>query len=141
MTPKHTNAIGPCPSCEQKLLQAHPLVVEWFNTVVKPAHQDAHISCTWRNKQDQELAFLNGASQLHWPLSDHNKTDDQGNPCALAVDLFELDFNSVARLSWKFFKTIADETEKSTFKIKWGGYYKTLGDAAHFGIDISGVTQ
>jgi len=135
--PKHTNAIGPCLLCEDKLLQAHPLVVEWFITKVKPLHQDAHISCTWRGKQEQELAFLNGASQLHWPLSDHNKMDDQGNPCALALDLFELDYNGIARWSWKFFKTIADEANLSEFKVKWGGAWKTLGDAAHYAIDLN----
>lgn len=136
--PKHTNAIGPCPACSAKLLQAHPLLVEWFNTVVKPKHQDCHISWSYRGKEDQEKAFLDHKSKLHFPLSMHNKSDDQGNPCSLALDFFELDYNGIGRWAWKYFKTIADEAQETEYKIIWGGSWakQGLADYDHFQITL-----
>lgn len=139
--PKHTNATETCPSCEEKLKTAHPELQEWFNTVVKPKHRDAHISWAWRGKEDQEKAFLDGATKLHFPLSPHNKTDDQGNPCSLALDLFELDYNSIARWAWGYFRDIAKEAQQSKFKIRWGGDFKTLGDSNHYSIELDESKQ
>lgn len=129
---KHTNNIGPCPACDSKLLQAHPLLVEWFNNKVKPAHQDCHISWSYRGKADQEQAFLDGKSKLHFPLSMHNKSDDSGNPCAMAIDFFELDYNGLARWAWAYFRTIAEEADKAGDPIVWGGTWAHLSDSDHF---------
>ena len=134
---KHTNAIGPCPSCEQKLIAAHPDLAEWFRTKVKPLHQDCHISWSWRGKEDQEKAFLDGKSKLHFPLSMHNKSDDQGNMCAMALDFFELDYNGQARWAWKFFKTISDEADLAGDPIVWGGTWSHLSDADHFQLKVT----
>lgn len=134
--PKHTNNIGPCPSCQVKLLDAHPLLVEWFNTKVKPHHQDCHISWSYRGKEAQEKAFLDGKSKLHFPLSMHNKSDDQGNPCAMALDLFELDYNGIARWAWKYFRDIADRANVDGDPIEWGGTWSSISDADHFQLKI-----
>ncbi len=133
---KHTNDGPACPLCEERLLQAHPDIADWFRNIVKPKHQDAHISWSFRGKEDQEKAFLDGKSKLHWPLSDHNKSDDQGNPCSLALDLFELDHNGQASWHWSFFRDIAGESLKNPVAVLWGGRWSKLGDFDHFSIGI-----
>lgn len=129
--PKHSNDPAACPACEIKLKDAHPDIASWFRDKVKPAKQDCHISWSWRGQEDQEAAFLDGKSKLHFPLSPHNKQDDQGAPCSLALDLFELDFNGVARWSWGYFREVAEVDGESVF---WGGNWPHLGDFDHFSL-------
>lgn len=129
---KHANGTPSCPACEDKLKEAHPDLAAWFRDSVKPKHNDAHISWSFRGKEDQEKAFVERKSKLHFPLSAHNKSDDIGNPCALALDLFELDFNGQARWSWGYFRTIAEECEQAGHPIFWGGHWEKLGDFDHY---------
>lgn len=70
-----------------------------------------------------------GRSKLAFPLSAHNKSDDQGNPCAMALDLFRLCSNGMASWEYKFCKDIS-ETLPDT--MRWGGAWKDLGDYDHF---------
>ncbi len=128
---KHVNGVISCPSCEDKLNSAYPDLAQWFRESVKPKYPDCHIAWSYRGRDEQETAFLDGKSKLHFPLSAHNKSDDRGNPCALALDLFQLDFNGVGRWAWAYFRTIADDAKAACVPIKWGGDYKTLGDADH----------
>jgi hypothetical protein len=132
--PKHTNAPGPCPACEQKLLDAHPDIADWFRTTVKPTHKDCHVSWSFRDKVSQNMAHAEGKSNLAWPMSAHNKCDDQGNPCSLALDFFKLCSNGMASWEYKYFRVIADEAPKN---VEWGGLWKTLGDYDHFQIKLA----
>ena len=134
---KHINNHKPCPLCAEKLLQAHQDLSGWFNDHVKPNYPQCHVSWSYRGKQDQEKAFLDGKSKLHYPLSAHNKHDDSGEPCSLALDLFELDFNGIARWSWKFFRDIANDAKQLPIPIKWGGDFKTISDADHFELNLT----
>jgi hypothetical protein len=129
--PKHANGVPACPLCELKLAEAHPDLAAWFRDSVKPANPAAHVSWSFRGKEDQEKAFLDNKSKLPFPLSAHNKSDDQGNPCALAIDLFELDYNGMACWPWAFFRKIADAAKAAGVPIRWGGDFKNLGDADH----------
>jgi len=128
---KHANGNPECPSCEQKLTQAHADLVAWYRTV-KAAHPDCHISWSYRGKEDQEKAFSDRKSKLHFPMSAHNKSDDHGNPCSMALDLFRLDPGGQACWEWKYFNTIADECTQSGAAIFWGGHWEKLGDFDHF---------
>lgn len=134
---KHANGVAACPSCEDKLKDAHPDIAAWFREKVKPRHKDCHISWSFRGKDDQEKAFLDGKTRLHFPLSAHNKSDDQGNPCSLALDLFELDYNGQACWSWDYFRLIADEAQASHAPIFWGGNWAKLGDFDHFELRLT----
>jgi hypothetical protein len=125
-----------CPGCEIKLRDAHGDIQRWFREEIKPMFQDCHVSWSFRGKIEQNQAVAEGKSKLPWPLSAHNKSDDQGNPCSLAVDLFELSSNGMASWSWKYFKEIADHTKARGFPIVWGGDFKTLGDSDHFQFQI-----
>jgi len=134
---KHTNDVKPCPSCEDKLKQAHPQLANWFREDVKSKYPDAHISWSYRDRMNQNQAFAEGKSKLVFPLSAHNKSDDQGNPCALALDLFQLASNGMGCWPWAYFKQIAEEMKASRQDMKWGGDFKSLGDADHFELQMS----
>lgn len=127
---KHVNEAS-CAKCEEILKTAHPVLRQWVLEGVRPRHPEAHVSCAWRNEQDQNRDYAEGKSKLKWPLSNHNKFDDQGNPCSLAVDLFELASNGMACWRWLFFKMIADEAKADEAPIDWG--YDLWGwDSPHF---------
>lgn len=129
---KHTNSTSTCAACELKLKDAHPSLAEWFRENVKHLHPDCHVSWSFRGEKDQNEAHAEGKSQLAWPMSAHNKSDDQGNPCAMALDLFQLASNGMSCWSWKYFKTIAAETKQTHPNIEWGGNWKTIADSDHF---------
>lgn len=129
---KHINGVSACPRCEDKLKDAHADLAEWFRDKVKPRYPQAHVSWSYRGQDDQERAFLDGKSKLHFPLSAHNKSDDQGHPCALALDLFQLSDDGVAVWPWKFFYAISVMASRDKAPIGWGGLWTHLGDADHF---------
>lgn len=119
-----------CTGCEKKLEQADPRIARWFRERVKPLKPDAHIAWAFRGPDDQRMEFLEGRSQLDWPHSKHNAMND-GRPAALALDLFRLAGNS-AEYSMSFFYAIWEDAEKAGIPLRWGGKFKTLGDATHF---------
>ena len=133
---KHQNNVSPCPSCEEKLKDAHPTLAEWFRKVVKPKFQDCHISWSFRDKVSQEQAFLDGKSDLHFPMSAHNKSDDQGNPCSLALDLFRIDRNGMGCWEYGYFRDIANDAKANSEPILWGAVWPGLGDFDHFQLDL-----
>jgi hypothetical protein len=139
----HKNGVAECPECENKLKDAHPKLAEWYREKVKTAFPSCHISWSFRGKQDQEQAFSDRKSDLHFPFSPHNKSDDQGNPCALALDLFELDFNGIGRWAWGYFRDIAKTLPDCGFPVEWAGNWKSekgkkLGDFDHFELKLNG---
>lgn len=127
----HHNEEPKCPNCEEKLFNTHPVLVEWYRRV-KAKYPSVHIAWSFRGQADQEEAVKEGKSELHYPMSAHNKTDDKGIPCARALDLFQIDDDGVARFSPMFYAKIADDCEQSHEPIKWGGHWKNLGDRDHF---------
>lgn len=135
--PKHKNNSdkSPCPSCQEKLKTAHPKLVAWFNDVVQPKFNDAHVSCAYRGKVEQNQAHAEGKSQLAYPNSKHNKTDLDGKPCALAIDLFQLCSNGMAAWPFKYFKEISVVMEPG---MTWGGNWKFV-DSPHYQLDQKDV--
>jgi hypothetical protein len=121
-----------CPLCAEKLLQAHPDIVAWFKDCIKPKFPDAHISWSFRDKVNQNQCFAEGKSKLSWPMSAHNKSDDQGNPCAMALDLFQLASNNMACWPYQWFKSIIDYSNAEGHTVQWGGNWKSIGDGDHY---------
>lgn len=115
-----------CPLCEQKLISAHETLATWFRDGVKPAYPSAHISWSFRDKSDQELAFLNGKTRLHFPDSAHNKSP------SLALDLFQLDIGGNGLWDHEFFAALHTINAVKFPYIIWGGLWKSIGDADHF---------
>ena len=116
-----------CPGCEKKLVEANPELTAWFKTKVKPTYPLIHVAIAWRDETDQELAFLQGKSKVHWPDSKHNAMQD-GKPCSLALDLFLQTPDGFPRWPIDIFHAIADNSPE----IRWGGTFTTLKDYDHF---------
>lgn len=106
---------------------------------------DIRILCGHRNKEDQERAFREGKSNLHFPNSKHNKTP------ALAIDVapgfmedgvFKIDWNDVKAFSYMagYARAIADQMH---LHLRWGGDWDMDGqvrdnrfqDLPHFEIE------
>lgn len=117
---------GPlCPLCEEKLDKVHPYMANWYR-IKKKKYPNLHVSWGFRGRSEQERAFNDGKTKLHYPDSAHNKIP------SLAIDLFQIDEDGVARWSQVFFMKLNAENEADQFPIKWGGNWKSLGDADHF---------
>lgn len=125
----HHNSDPSCPLCEDKLTRAHSDLVRWFQSV-KFMHPDVHISWSYRGEQDQEQAFLDGKSKLHYPNSAHNKTDENGNPCSRALDLFQINEDNQAIFNPGFYARLS--SEEHGVSVLWGGRWKTMGDYDHW---------
>ncbi len=124
---------GPiCLLCNEKLEQAHPTLREWFLQQVKPLFPDCHVSWTYRGEEDQNACFAKGSSKLKYPMSNHNQCDEDGKPCARAIDLFKLD-GKIALWPHSYFKDIFSRCQNP--EISWGGTFKSIVDADHFEID------
>jgi hypothetical protein len=129
MSLHHTND-SICPLCEEKLKTADPRMSAWFRQV-KIAFPDLHISCAYRGKKEQEEAVAGGKSRAHFPYSKHNHTDGDGNPCALALDVFQLQ-DGKAIFDPEFYFKLHTFNENLGFNIAWGGEFKKFKDYCHF---------
>lgn len=122
---------GPdCLGCQAKLAQAHPFLADWFNTKVKPKYPNAHVSWSYRNEQEQNQFLDEGRSELPYPQSAHNHTEN-AKPCAYALDLFE-EVSGKGIWSPSFFASVNSDVDKEGLPIFWGGRWKELGDKDHF---------
>ncbi len=125
----HTD--GPvCAGCEKKLMQADPRIAKWFRERVKPLKPDCHISWSFRGKEDQEEAVREGKSEKPWPSSAHNAIQN-GKPCSRALDLFQ-SVDGKALFPMRYFREICDDADAAGVPIRWGGRFRSLGDACHF---------
>ena len=126
----HENDIPACQLCELKLTLADPYLQDWFRTK-KISYPTLHISWSYRGQVDQEAAFNSGASLLHYPNSAHNFTV-LNIPRSLALDLFSLTEAGIAVFPYPLYVKIAAENASDRLPMKWGGDFKSLGDAGHF---------
>lgn len=126
----HHSAGPVCPLCEAKLVQAHPYLRDWFHDV-KARYVNVHVSWSYRGLEDQESAFLQGKTKLHYPKSAHNRTV-RDLPQSYALDLFLEDEDGNARWPQPWFAKLNEENQASKLPIFWGGAWKKLGDADHF---------
>lgn len=119
-----------CPLCEEKLTLADPQLATWFRAV-KARYANVHVSWSWRGEADQDAFFKEGKTRAQWPKSKHNNMQG-GRPWSLALDLFQIDEDGVARFSPLFYAKLADENEKANEPILWGGMFHSIGDKDHF---------
>ncbi len=109
---------------------AHPYMQHWYRQI-KALWPTTHISWAYRGKDDQEQAFTDHRSKLHFPFSPHNRTDLTGKPESIALDLFEL-IDHQAVFNPIFYAKVADYSAKEHMPILWGHSFKSLGDDDHF---------
>ncbi len=120
---------------KQRLETAHPDLQRLFREVVK--YQDCSVLAGHRTKEDQDKAFNDGYSKVHFPNSKHNYTPSQ------AVDVVPY-FNAAPHIRWDdierfkqfvgFVKVIAGTLD---IKIKCGADFKSWRDYPHFQLDHS----
>jgi hypothetical protein len=115
-----------CSLCEEKLKNAHRFLAYWFHNYVKLNWPDAHVSCSHRNKYDQEWLFIDKKTELHWPNSKHNKIP------AEALDLFQINDKGKGIWDVKFFTDLNQHNLDSGIDFTWGGNFEKLRDYCHF---------
>lgn len=131
-----------CHGCAEKLKNCHSYLSFWFHERVKKNHPEAHISDGFRSKVLQDVAFKNGLSNAKWPESPHNHSNPYSKqPQSLAVDVFQIDKNGIARWDPVWCAKLNAAIEKDGDPMKWGGKFKVgpgkHADNNHFEIDIS----
>ena len=119
-----------CELCQEKLSQANSYLQDWFKKV-KESYPNCHISWSFRDQKSQDEAVATGHSHLKWPTSPHNATHG-GNPCAAALDLFQLDSSGRAVFDPIFYAKLSQECLNHQDEIIWGGHFKSIGDFDHF---------
>lgn len=110
-----------------KLATCHQDLQTLFYEVIK--NYDCTILQGYRNQVDQEKAFAEGNTKLHYPNGKHNH-----NP-SMAVDVtpYPVDFNNSKLAIWfggyvcGIAQKLKDEG-KMTHSIRWGGAWNGLGD-------------
>lgn len=109
-----------------KLSTCHSDLQALFYEVIK--YYDCTILQGYRNQEEQEKAFEDGRTQLHWPHSKHNH-----NP-AMAVDVtpYPVDFdnNNLAMWFGGYVLGIAQKLKdegKMTHSVRWGGSWHGFG--------------
>ena len=112
-------------SSQKKLSTCHPFLQEICNELIKEV--DFTVLCGHRGQEEQNEAFVKGASKLQWPDSKHNSFPSK------AVDIapYPIDWNNHVRfkdLASKF-KAIA---QHKNIQINWGGDFKSIVDMPHF---------
>ena len=109
----------------ERLAQAHPDLQHLFNEVIKTI--DCSVLCGYRGKEEQEAAYRDGNSKLHFPDSKHNHLP------SLAVDVapYPINWQNIER--FKTFGAFVKKTaEELGITIRWGGDFKTWKDYPHY---------
>lgn len=81
-------------SSRRKLLECHPVLQALVHAVAERIN--ILIVCGHRGKNEQNLAFTTGKSQLAWPFSKHNKMPSEAVDCAPLNDAGLLDWNDIS---------------------------------------------
>jgi len=103
----------------RKLSTVRPELQIIFNKALKISPVDFGISCGYRDKDEQELAFREGRSKLRWPESKHNRYPSD------AVDFFPVVNGKAIWDNPSYFYLIAGLVlgiaNQMGYKIRWGG--------------------
>lgn len=122
--PKHTQG-QECEGCNERMKEAHVMLQSFFSQL-KDKYNDVHVSCVYRNKEDQDKAFLLGGSKLRYPHSKHNKVPSE------AIDIFQINENGKAIFNREFLAMAFDFSKEIGLDLRWGGKFKSLGDFCHY---------
>lgn len=125
---QHTDDLE-CSSCNSKLEFAHEYLGAFFRDL-KAQYPSVHIAWSFRDKESQNKAYLEGKSKLLWPASKHNHTKN-GRGYSLALDLFQITLDGDAVFSVQFAKRVAQIVEENRLEIVCGVNWKKFPDSGH----------
>tara|TARA_S200002703_G_scaffold155626_1_gene159992 strand:+ start:2114 stop:2506 length:393 start_codon:yes stop_codon:yes gene_type:complete len=93
--------------CHQDLIDLFGAVVQNFDNTILTGH---------RNKEDQNLAYFEGKSQLQWPNGKHNKYP------SIAIDVapYPIDWEDRERFTY-FAGYVKGIAKGMGINIRWGG--------------------
>lgn len=107
-------------------------MVTWFRET-KARHGEMHCAWAYRDRADQELAFVQRKSNAHYPFGPHNRVNSiTQEPESKALDIFQIDPSGKAIFDPMFCAKINAENEAAGVPIQWGGKFTKLGDYDHF---------
>lgn len=106
----------------KNLAEVHVSLQKIFSEVIKRI--DCVILWGYRGKEDQEKAFSEGDSELHYPHSKHNKIPSLAVDCAP----YPIDWNDFASFK-ELGKIVLEEAKNLNIKIRWGAEW---GDYPHY---------
>jgi len=120
----------------ERLATCHPLLRQVLEAAIATTDMDFTVLEGYRNEADQNEAFRRGRSQLRYPKSKHNHTDD--GPCSLAVDIAPF-WTRKPHIRWnrpEEFRWLAGYVmgvavpilAGSGYAIRWGGDWDRDGD-------------
>lgn len=109
-----------------KLSTCHPDLQALFYEVIK--YFDCTIIEGYRNQAEQEQAFKDGDSKLHFPFGKHNSQPSM----AVDVSPYPLNFKDTALYVWfgGYVQGIAQKLKdegKMEHSVRWGGGWDGLG--------------
>ena len=114
----------------ERLATCHPDLQRLMNEAVKDSAVDFTIVCGRRGKEDQEKAFREGKSKLHYPKSRHNSNPSEAVDVAPYVN---------GKLNWNpdYFRPLAlhikETAQRLGIAIRWGGDWdRGFIDMPHF---------
>lgn len=129
-------------SSRDRLAECHPDLQTLMNEVIK--HIDCSIICGHRSKEEQDIVFQTGKSQVQWPDSRHNSNPSK----AVDVAPWPIDWSDISRFRdfGMFVLGVAAALRsegKITSKIRWGADWnrnydvddEKFKDFPHFEID------
>lgn len=115
-------------SSKEKLKLCHPVLQLLLNEAIK--YFDFKIVCSYRNKEEQDLAFKKGTSKLKYPMSKHNRLP------AMAVDIAPCVNGKICWDNKDLFYYMAGLVKgiasQMKINITWGGHWVNFFDGAHF---------
>lgn len=106
--------------------QCHKRAQDLFYEI-KEEYPDAHVSCSFRNKMDQNLAYATRKTKKPWPQSKHNHMNKDGSPCSVAFDIFKLTERGVAEFPFNWYHEIAKWVRAEGLPLVWGGDWDNDG--------------
>ena len=110
---------------QERLESCHEDLIVLFEDVI--AVTDCSILCGTRTREDQDLAFSEGHSQLKYPNSKHNQSPSS----AIDVIPYPVDWDDI----YSFFHlagVVKGIAYSRGIDITWGGDWKSLKDYPHY---------
>ena len=113
----------------RRVAQCHPKLQLVLHEAIK--HYD--FSCIWgyRDRETQNTMFENGASELRYPNSYHNRKPSR----AFDVIPYPYGFKALDKAFYWQATHILRAASAVEVNLRWGGHWRTLRDLAHFELD------